>query len=251
MIAAMLSGGVVGGVLGLVGGGGSILATPLLLYAVGLAPHRAIGTGAVAVSACAFINLALHARARHVRWEPAALFAAAGLAGVIGGAELGKQVGGRHLLVLFAVLMIAVGILMLRAGTGRDHEPTPSRRPALVAATALATGTLSGFFGVGGGFLIVPALLFSTGMAAIDAIGSSLLAVGTFGAATAADYAWAALVDWRVAAEFVAGGVLGAAIGLAGASRLAASRTALKTMLGVLILVVAATMLVQDFARAA
>jgi uncharacterized protein len=114
MISAVLCGCLVGFVLGLVGGGGSILATPLLLYAVGLAPHRAIGTGALAVAANAFINLSFHARKRHVRWKPATLFAAIGILGAAFGAAIGKRVAGQHLLFLFALLMLVVGVSMLR-----------------------------------------------------------------------------------------------------------------------------------------
>ncbi len=251
LASVLLSGGLVGLVLGLVGGGGSMLATPLLLYAVGLAPHRAIGTGAVAVSACAFVNLGLHARAGHVRWRLGALFATIGVAGAAGGADLGKQVDGRGLLILFALLMVVVGMMMLRAGSLQVESTADGRRNAdneiaLMAASALGTGMLSGFFGVGGGFLIVPALLFSTGMPTIEAIGSSLLAVGMFGLTTSVSYALSSLVDWKVAAELVAGGFLGAVIGQMIASRLATSRTALNSLLSVLLFLVAAYMLVRS-----
>ena len=111
---AVLSGSLVGLVLGLLGGGGSVLAVPLLLYLVGVGdPHMAIGTSAVAVSASAAINLALHARQGTVKWRCALTFAAAGSLGAIAGAALGKSVDCQKLLLAFAVAMVGVGVSML------------------------------------------------------------------------------------------------------------------------------------------
>ena len=112
---------------------------------------------------------------------------------------------------------------------------SPRSRPAtlgLLVAAALAIGALSGFFGVGGGFLIVPGLMFSTAMPMIDAVGSSLLAVGAFGLTTAVNYARSGLVDWPVAGEFIAGGLAGALFGMQLASRLASMRGVLNTVFG-------------------
>jgi uncharacterized protein len=111
----VLSGGGVGFSLGLIGGGGSILAVPLLLYVVGVTnPHVAIGTSALAVSLNAFGNLIGHWRAGSVKWPCAATFALSGIAGAAIGSSLGKLVGGEQLLFLFAIAMIAVGVAMLR-----------------------------------------------------------------------------------------------------------------------------------------
>ena len=110
----VVCGALVGLTLGLIGGGGSILATPLLLYVVGLAPHVAIGTGALSVSANALFNFAGHARCGNVRWTSALIFAVVGALGAIGGSTLGKHFDGQRLLLLFAILMIVVGVLMLR-----------------------------------------------------------------------------------------------------------------------------------------
>src|ERR1700694_1873169 len=115
--AALASGELVGISLGLVCGGGSILATPLLLYVVGVAqPHVAIGTGALAVSVNAFANLTGHARAGNVRWQYAAIFAVVGTLGAFAGSSLGKLVDGNRLLFLFGLIMVAVGAMVLRAG---------------------------------------------------------------------------------------------------------------------------------------
>src|SRR5664279_3020555 len=158
----LLSGSLVGFSLGLVGGGGSILAVPLMVYLVGVAdPHVAIGTSAIAVAANAALNLATHARAGNVKWQCAGVFAAAGVVGAFGGSTLGKMVDGQKLLLVFAVLMLVVGALMLRKRTGDSNIAVSLNRenfPAL-AGLGLATGALSGFFGIGGGFLVVPALM--------------------------------------------------------------------------------------------
>ena len=253
-VLAVLSGGLVGFTLGLIGGGGSILATPLLLYVVGLQPHVAIGTGALAVSVNAFANFAGHARAGNVRWGDAAIFAAVGMAGAAVGSWFGKSFDGQRLLFLFAVLMIVVGIVMLRGGGGKmPSGATPATRGAagrvmLVVASALGVGLLSGFFGIGGGFLIVPGLLFSTGMPMIYAVGSSLLAVGAFGLTTAASYAFSGLVDWRVAAEYVGGGLAGGYLGMQLACHLASQKATLNRIFAGLVFVVALYMLYRNAA---
>jgi uncharacterized membrane protein YfcA len=227
---ALLCGALVGFSLGLIGGGGSVLATPMLLYVVGLQPpHLAIGTSAFAVSMNAFANLAGHARAGHVRWASAGIFAAVGTGGALVGSTLGKAFDGHRLVLLFAGLMVVIGLLMLRPRRevpGGELALTPGCA-ARIAGVALAAGCLAGFFGIGGGFLIVPGLLFATRMRLIDAVGTSLLAVGAFGLATALNYAASGLVDWPVAAETIAGGVGGGVLGTLAAGRLAARRRAL------------------------
>jgi uncharacterized membrane protein YfcA len=246
-VLALLSGALVGFTLGLIGGGGSIMATPLLLYVVGLPPHVAIGTGALAVSVNAFANFASHARAGNVRWRCAILFAAIGVAGAAFGSMLGKAFDSQRLIFLFALLMVVVGVLMLRRGrrpaavsTSREGTGDPS---PLMGASALGVGILSGFFGIGGGFLIVPGLLFSTGMPMIYAVGSSLLAVGSFGLTTATSYALSGLIDWTVAAEYIAGGLLGGLAGMNLACSLAPRKAALNQVFAVLIFMVAGYML--------
>jgi uncharacterized membrane protein YfcA len=253
-VLAILSGGLVGFTLGLIGGGGSILATPLLLYVVGLAPHQAIGTGALAVSINAFANFGSYARRGHVRWRSAILFAVVGVFGATIGSSLGKRFDGHRLLFLFAILMIIVGVLMLRRGhrhatrTASLTQNEPKRSMMLVILAALVVGALSGFFGIGGGFLIVPGLLFSTGMPMIHAVGSSLLAVGSFGATTALNYAISGLVNWPVAGEYIAGGVAGGVLGMTLAVRLATHRTALIRIFAALVFAVAAYMLYRNAA---
>jgi len=242
---SIASGSLVGFTLGLVGGGGSILAVPLLVYVVGVSsPHIAIGTSAVAVAVSAAANLAGHARANTVKWPCAIVFALAGIAGAAVGAQLGKLVDGGHLLALFGVVMVIVGLAMLRprkSGGNPDvaltRENMLGLAPILIAV-GFAVGLLSGFFGIGGGFLIVPGLIGATAMPLINAIGSSLVSVTVFGLTTAASYAWSGLVDWEIAGLFVVGGASGGLLGTRLASRLAGYKHALSmTFSGIVIAV--------------
>ncbi len=250
VVLALACGSLVGFTLGVIGGGGSIMATPLLLYVVGLPPHVAIGTGALSVSANALFNFAGHARCGHVRWRSAGIFALVGAGGALLGSTLGKQVDGQRLLFLFALLMVVVGVSMLRAGAAPPRSvggSAPGFAGGLprLSATALAVGLLSGFFGIGGGFLIVPGLLMSARMPMIAAVGSSLLAVASFGLATAVNYASSGLVDWGVAALYIAGGAVGGALGLRLARALAPHQAAFCRVFSGAIFAVAAIMLVR------
>ncbi len=254
VVLSLLSGSLVGFTLGLIGGGGSILATPLMLYVVGLEPHIAIGTSALAVSVNAFANFVNHVRKGDVRWRGAIPFALFGIVGAAIGSTIGKVIDGRQLLFLFAILMIVVGVLMLRKGHDKGDRPQPIpgriglKAMALIIATALAVGALSGFFGIGGGFLIVPRLLFSTGMSMIEAVGSSLLSVGTFGLTTAVNYSIAGEIDWPVAAEFIAGGIAGGLAGTQLAGTLSHKKGALRQVFAGIVFVVALYMLYQNAA---
>ncbi|MCB1445753.1 MAG: sulfite exporter TauE/SafE family protein [Rhizobiaceae bacterium] len=248
MVAAIASGGLVGFALGLIGGGGSILATPLLLYLVGVRePHVAIGTSALAVSVNAYANLVSHALKHHVRWKCAVVFALVGVAGTLAGSSMGKAIDGQKLLFAFGLVMVLVGALMLRPRRESAAERPADRGTCLrTAGFALLAGAASGFFGIGGGFLVVPALIAATGMPMINAIGSSLVAVGTFGLVTALNYAWSGLVDWPVAGQFIAGGIAGGIAGMLLATRLSAHRRALNLVFACIVFLVAAYILYRS-----
>lgn len=240
-----ISGILVGFVLGLVGGGGSILAVPLMVYLVGVrSPHVAIGTSALAVAANAALGMITHARHGNVKWRCSLVFAFSGVAGAVIGSTLGKAFDGQKLLFLFALVMIAVGFLMLR---GRRHIGNPEvklgrENAAKLVGYGVGTGLFSGFFGIGGGFLIVPGLIAATGMPMLFAVGSSLVAVTSFGLTTAANYALSGLVDWALALVFIAGGFIGSFLGTRAAKRLSGAGH-LTTVFAGLIFVVAIYML--------
>jgi uncharacterized protein len=240
---------VVGFSLGLVGGGGSILAVPLLVYLVGISdPHAAIGTSAVAVAASAAANLVNHTLAGNVKWRCALVFSAAGVTGAYVGSSLGKAIGGQTLLALFAMIMMVVAILMLRRRSTVGEASVQLSRDNFgkLVVFGLAAGALSGFFGIGGGFLIVPALMMATGMPILNAIASSLVAVTSFGFTTAANYAFSGLVDWILAAAFICGGVVGSLLGARSAKALAGRNGMLNTVFAALIFAVAVYMLVRS-----
>ena len=240
------SGALVGFVLGLVGGGGSILAVPLLLYVVGIRDaHVAIGTSALAVAANAAMGMANHARHGTVKWRCALLFAAAGIAGAFAGSTGGKAVDGDWLLFLFALVMVLVGVMMLRRrGAAGDPDVKLGRENApKLLGYGLGAGAFSGFFGIGGGFLIVPGLVAATGMPMFNAIGSSLVAVTAFGLTTAFNYALSGLVDWPLAGAFIGGGVAGSVAGTKLARHLADKRGALTTVFAIGLFAVALYMM--------
>jgi uncharacterized membrane protein YfcA len=219
-----------------------------MLYLVGIdSPHVAIGTSALAVAANALSNLFVHARRGNVRWPCASVFALAGIAGAYLGSSLGKAVDGQRLLFMFALLMVVIGILMLRK---RNAEGDASVRlskgnmPALLGLGAFS-GALSGFFGIGGGFLVVPGLMAATGMPMLAAIGSSLVAVSAFGLTTAINYAQSGLVNWPLAAAFVVAGSAGGIAGARASAALAEHRGVLNVAFALLIFMTAAYMLWQ------
>ena len=222
----------------------------MLLYAVGMKdPHMAIGTSALSVAVNAFANLIPHARARHVRWKPALIFAAAGVVGALIGSTIGKWIDGRKLLILFALLILFIAGLMFRGrkpGTEVEDNVRPLELGKLTGIGG-GTGILAGFFGIGGGFLVVPGLILATGMPTISAIGSSLVSVGFFGLTTGVNYAVSGLIEWPIALLFIAGGIVGGWAGSALAKRLAKSRQALTRVLGAVLVTVSIYMLYRSF----
>jgi len=242
LILAALSGGIVAMLLTVFGGGGSVLAVPLLLYVVGVRdPHMAIGASAAGVSLNALTALAGQARAGRVRWPCAILFAVFGSAAAWIGSSAAKAIDGHQLLLAFAVAMAAVGLAMLRP---KKNDGDPGVRlnrgmtPRIVASGA-GVGVAAGFFGIGGGFLIVPGLMWATGMTLAAAQATSLLSVAAFGASTAVNYSLSGLVDWGVVAAMAVGGAAGTMAGLPLSKRLGDNAALGRRLFAGLILIVA------------
>jgi uncharacterized membrane protein YfcA len=212
LIAIVLS-TVVGVSLGLLGGGGSILAVPLLVYVARLDVHVAIGMSLAVVGATALGGALVHARAGRVDLRAALLVGGAGMAAAPFGAHLSHTVAQRVLLLLFATLMIVVGGLMLRGrrdgSAGGPHRP---RRLAVVG-TGLGVGLLTGFLGVGGGFLIVPALTLLAGLPIHTAVGTSLLVIALNAAAGLAGHLRQGEIPLGLTAAFTAASLVGAFFG--------------------------------------
>jgi uncharacterized membrane protein YfcA len=240
---AVAGGTVIGALLSVFGGGGSVLATPLLIYVVGVRdPHVAIGTAAAAVAVNAAIGLATQARAGQVKWPCALVFGGAGLAGSLVGAQIAKRVDGQHLLLWFALAMALVGISMLAAKKS-EGDPAVHLTPPMVGRLAplgLLVGLAAGFFGIGGGFLIVPGLMAATGMTLANAAASSLVSVVLFGAATSLTYAASGLIDGGVFLALVVGGGMGVVTGLPLARALAGRAVLARRTFAVMVLATAA-----------
>ncbi|MGP6206955.1 sulfite exporter TauE/SafE family protein [Cuniculiplasma sp. SKW3] len=252
-ILSLISGLMVGFSLGLIGGGGSILAIPLLLYFVGYDhPHIAIGTTALAVGINAYLNLIPHALNHNVVIKKGIYFTIPGIVGVLIGTELGLLTPGKSLLFFFAILMIGIAALMVyrtrekRVNKG-ETKRTEGKDTKLftLLVTGLAVGFASGYFGIGGGFLIVPGLLFSTDLPIIQAIGTSLMSVGTFGIVTAIRYGIAGKINILFSVLFVLGGVGGGWIGTRISSNL--PRKTLTYVFAAIIVMVAIYMMVVNY----
>lgn len=249
-IKSIVSGALVGFTLGIIGGGGSILAVPLLVYFVGdqRHPHTAIGTTAVAVAVNALIAAVPHIRAKTVKFRAGVYFALAGVVGAALGSRLGLMVQGGRLLLLFALLMLVISVLMWRravseAQNEQERSPIPFSFPR-VLGTGFGAGAAAGFFGIGGGFLVVPGLIFSAGLSTIAAVGTSLLSVFAFGLTTSVQYALAGKVDLPVAGLFIVGGVLGGFLGAAAGRRIGSAR--LGRVFSVVLVVVAIYMITKQ-----
>ena len=242
-IAVVLGGAAVGFLLAAFGGGGSVLAAPVLLYLGGLTDaHVAVGTASAAVAANAALNLLGHWRGGRIKWPCATVFALAGLAGSFLGSSLAKLISGQHLLLAFALAMAAIGLSMFRrpASEGDPDVHISMKLVARLAPLGLLTGLAAGFFGIGGGFLIVPGLMFATGMTMANATASSLLSVALFGAVTSFNYALTGQVDWRLAGLLLLGGAAGGVAGLFAAKALVRHAALARKLFAVLIILVAA-----------
>lgn len=244
--------------LGLIGGGGSILAVPLFLYVVGLSAlpdsaHIAIGTTALAVGLNAFINSYMHLRKRNIEPRVGVIFATVGLVGSLLGAYVGHLTPGTSLLTYFATAMIALGIYVAvhkeRAQPGKDGSRGSTSLTTTVAAktaaVGFAVGFLSGYFGIGGGFLIVPSLMYAAGLPITRAIGTSLISVGTFGIAAGAVYWYYGKVNPLISALYVLGGVTGGYLGTSLAVK--APKDALRKAYGGVIIAVGMYMLYKIY----
>lgn len=210
MVLAGLFGAIIGLALGLLGAGGSILAVPALVYGVGQPLPTAIPTSLAVVAVSAVGGIAPRARRAHVRWPVALVFGAAGIPAAFAGTALGRLVPQRWLLLAFAALMVVVAVRMLRgaenhAGACRTGEGGINWRSCLPKSLAAGAGVgvLTGLFGVGGGFIIVPALAALLGLEAQAAVATSLVIVLINSLAGLAAHATtAATVDHTLLAVF-------------------------------------------------
>jgi uncharacterized protein len=223
LLVALALSALIGVSLGLLGGGGSILAVPILVYVARVDVHAAIGVSLAVVGTTALVGGLVHARAGRVDLRAAALFGGSGMLAAPLGAQATHAVAPRVLLLLFAALMLAVGGLMLRGkAVARPGAPRP--HPVAVPAAGFGVGLLTGFLGVGGGFLIVPALTLLAGLPIHSAIGTSLLVIAANSAAGVLGHLRQGEMPLGLTAAFTASATLGALVGVRLASSLDPTR---------------------------
>ncbi len=224
----------IGASLGLVGGGGSILTVPALVYAGGFAPRDAIVASLVVVGVAAAAGAFLHWRLGTLDAAVAAWFGGLGAVGAMGGARLGRLVPAAWLMTAFALIAVTAG-LMLVSRRGFPRTRAARQGPGLVVVAALGVGFLTGLLGVGGGFIIVPALVLVLGLPMARAVGTSL-AVIAVNCAAGLTTAAADLDSGRmfVTAVFAALALIGTLVGARTASR--ARPEVLRRVFGCLVL---------------
>ena len=204
----------VGVSLGLLGGGGSILTVPLLVYVDGMDAKAAIATSLLVVGVTSTIAAITHARAGRVRWPVAVVFGLAAMVGAYTGGRLARFIPGAVLLVAFAVIMFVAGAAMLRGRKETSVFEGGQRVPVLkITLLGLAVGVISGLVGAGGGFLLVPALVLLAGLPMPLAVGTSLVIIAMQSFAGFAGHLANEHIDWRLASMVTAAAVVGALIG--------------------------------------
>jgi uncharacterized membrane protein YfcA len=217
VVLSIIFGALIGLLLGLVGGGGSILTVPILVYVIGLEVQVATATSLAIVGTSALAGAIPHARAGRVNFRVAVFFGAFGVGGAFAGSWLNHQVSGTWILLLFGLLMLVVAARMwFRKGAGRRETPDDDASDAIgwkVPLAGLLVGVMTGFFGVGGGFLIVPALALALGVPMSVAIGTSLAIIAINSASGLVAHAGSGAFDLPIAALFIAGGLAGGLMG--------------------------------------
>jgi uncharacterized membrane protein YfcA/rhodanese-related sulfurtransferase len=252
MLYALLGAVAIGLVLGLLGSGGSILTVPVLVYLAGHAEKVAIAESLAIVGAIAAVGAVPYARQRLVDWHSVLYFGVPGIAGTYGGAALAKWVPGAVQLALFAVVMILAAGLMFRGRKGLEEaDGAPRKRQPLwlIGIEGLLVGVLTGLVGVGGGFLIVPALVLLGGLSMRLAVGTSLLIVAAKSAAGFWKYTDVLAdagqhVDWQLIGLFAAIGIAGSVVGNALSQRVPQAQ--LKRGFAVFLVVMGGFILVRE-----
>ena len=207
MIVALLLTALVGFALGTMGSGGSIIMVPLLVYVAGLPPGEAVVVSLVVVGGTSLLGAYLRQRAGQFHWQAVKFLSLPGIAGALVGARFTALVEPHTLMLLFAALMLAVGVTMVR--DRGDVERVPRCRPLLCMSIGAVIGGLTGFLGVGGGFLIVPALVLLAGIDTAAAIGASLAIIAINALGGVLGHLDGALALWRQALLFLAIAVVG------------------------------------------
>jgi uncharacterized membrane protein YfcA len=243
----------IGVTLGMLGGGGSILTVPVFVYVMGLAPKDAIAMSLPVVGVTSLVGALGHWRDGNLDWHAVAVFGPLAMLGALGGARLAPLLSGTFQLLLLGLVMLIAGVQMLRGrAPEKDGARVPlagGRRYVVLGVAGLGVGVLTGLVGVGGGFLIVPALVLLVGVPMRRAIGTSLLVITLSTITALAGYQGQASIAWRVVLLFTALAVAGTVVGT-WAVRLVPP-TGLRRAFGVLVLALAVFLLYENRAAGA
>ena len=254
MLTAIILSVVMGLTLGLLGGGGSILTVPILVYVLGMGTKEAIATSLLVVGVVSTVSAAQHARAGNVRFKTGAVFGAVAMIGAYGGGRLAGLLSGTTLLLAFAGLMVVTSVAMLRKGratttsTTAQQDGEPPFAWGKVLAQGLAVGSVTGLVGAGGGFLVVPALVLLGGLGMQAAIGTSLMVISLNAFAGLAGHLAHVSIDLKVAGVITAAAVAGSLVGVELAKRIDANK--LRKAFALFVLAMAAFMLYREAPRA-
>lgn len=245
MLTALLLGGGIGLSLGVLGGGGSIITLPVLVYAAGVPAQEAVGMSLAVVGATSLVGALLNQRRGLIHFKAALLFSSTGGVGALGGAQMTPLVSPAILLLLFAALMIVVALSMLWPRGKKERKPVAECHWPRCAATGLGVGVMTGFLGVGGGFLIVPAMVIFGRLPMKMAIGTSLLVIAVNSFAGLAAHLQQVSFHWEVAGMFTAVALLGMLVGMRFSNRIPAAR--LQRWFAWFVLAVAAFVIAQNW----
>lgn len=235
----------IGLTLGLLGGGGSILAVPLLVYVAGLPAKEAIATSLLVVGVTSAVAVLPHARLGRVRWRTGLIFGTAGMAGAYAGGRLAEFVPAAVLLTGFALMMIGTAVAMIRGRRSVPGRPRPEGLPLLrIIIDGAVVGLVTGLIGAGGGFLVVPALVLLGGLPMSAAVGTSLVVIAMKSFAGLAGYLASVSVDWTLATAVTVAAVLGSLAGGRLAGRI--PEEALRKAFGWFVVVMGTFVLVQQ-----
>lgn len=207
---------VIGGSLGLLGAGGSILTVPLLTFVAAMPPREAIASSLFAVAVTAALATVLHGVKGRVRWRHGFIFGIAGMSGAVAGARASAYLPERVLMVLFALLMATAAMAMLRGRRwveDKSEAPLTSRAVTMIAAQGAALGCLTGLVGVGGGFIIVPVLTLVTRLPLKEAVGTSVMIISLNATAGLLGHLEQASIDWRFTLAVTAAMMCGSLVG--------------------------------------
>ncbi len=244
-LTVVIAGTIIGLLLGLTGGGGSILTVPLLVYIIGLDAKIAIATSLLVVGLASLAALLPHSRAGNVYWRTGLIFGVAGMAGAYSGGRIAQYIADALLLLLFAGVMIGSGIAMLRKRCDLpDAVPRAARSWWKIVGDGFVVGIVTGLVGAGGGFLVVPALALLGGLPMHAAVGTSLLVIAMKSFAGLAGYVSHVPIDVTSAAIVGALAILGTLLG----TRIAriVSGPLLQRGFGIFVLCIAAILIVIE-----